>query len=85
MGPEGAVEIVYRRELKEAADPALKRAELVDEYRERHANPYLAAERGIIDDIIDPADTRKVLAGALKVLRTKREELPRRKHGNVPL
>ncbi|MCL4433954.1 MAG: acyl-CoA carboxylase subunit beta [Actinobacteria bacterium] len=85
MGPEGAVEIVYRRELKEAADPVLRRADLVDEYRERHANPYLAAERGIIDDIIDPADTRKVLAGALKVLRTKREELPRRKHGNVPL
>ncbi|MHB8263982.1 MAG: acyl-CoA carboxylase subunit beta [Acidimicrobiales bacterium] len=85
MGPEGAVEIVYRRELKESADPLARRSELVDEYRERHANPYLAAERGIIDDIIDPADTRKVLANALRILRSKREELPRRKHGNVPL
>ena len=85
MGPEGAVEIVYRRELKEASDPVARRSELVDEYRERHANPYLAAERGFIDDIIDPTDTRKVLAGALKMLRSKREELPRRKHGNVPL
>ncbi len=85
MGPEGAVEIVYRRELKEAADPAVRRSELVDEYRERHANPYLAAERGFIDDIIDPTDTRKVLSGALGMLRSKREELPRRKHGNVPL
>ncbi len=85
MGPEGAVEIVYRRELKEAADPAARRSELVDEYRERHANPYLAAERGFIDDIIDPTDTRKVLSSALRMLRSKREELPRRKHGNVPL
>ncbi len=85
MGPDGAVEIVYRRDLKEAADPVARRAELVEEYRERHANPYLAAERGFIDDIIDPTDTRRVLAGALRMLMSKREELPRRKHGNVPL
>ncbi|MDQ6784990.1 MAG: acyl-CoA carboxylase subunit beta [Actinomycetota bacterium] len=85
MGPQGAVDIVYRRELAESADPASRRAELVEEYTERFANPYLAAERGYIDDVIDPADTRKVLARSLDLLRTKREELPRRKHGNVPL
>jgi acetyl-CoA carboxylase carboxyltransferase component len=85
MGPQGAVDIVYRRELAESADPGPRRAELVEEYTERFANPYLAAERGYIDDVIDPADTRKVLARSLDLLRTKREELPRRKHGNVPL
>ncbi|MDQ1393155.1 MAG: hypothetical protein QOF30_2132, partial [Acidimicrobiaceae bacterium] len=85
MGPEGAVEILYRRELAEAADPAARRHELAEEYTERYANPYLAAERGYIDDVIDPADTRAVLARSLDLLRTKREEQPRRKHGNVPL
>jgi acetyl-CoA carboxylase carboxyltransferase component len=85
MGPQGAVEIVYRRELQQAADPAARRAELVSEYTERYANPYAAAERGYVDDVIDPAETRiKVVAG-LAMLRTKREELPRRKHGNMPL
>jgi acetyl-CoA carboxylase carboxyltransferase component len=85
MGPEGAVEILYRRELAEAADPAARRRELAEEYTERYANPYLAAERGYIDDVIDPAETRAVLARSLDLLRTKREEQPRRKHGNVPL
>ncbi len=85
MGPQGAVDIVYRRELATAADPAARRAELVEEYTERFANPYLAAERGYVDDVIDPADTRKVLARSLDLLRSKREELPKRKHGNVPL
>ena len=85
MGPQGAVEIVYRRELQQAADPVARRAELVAEYTEKYANPYAAAERGYVDDVIDPADTRiKVIAG-LHMLRTKREELPRRKHGNMPL
>jgi acetyl-CoA carboxylase carboxyltransferase component len=85
MGPQGAVEIVYRRELAEANDPAARRAELVDEYTEKYANPYAAAERGYVDDVIDPAETRiKIIAG-LEMLRTKREELPRRKHGNMPL
>ena len=85
MGPQGAVEIVYKRELQQAADPVARRAELVSEYTEKYANPYAAAERGYIDDVIDPADTRaKVIAG-LRMLRTKREELPRRKHGNMPL
>ena len=85
MGPQGAVEIVYKRELQQAADPVARRAELVSEYTEKYANPYAAAERGYVDDVIDPADTRaKVIAG-LHMLRTKREELPRRKHGNMPL
>jgi acetyl-CoA carboxylase carboxyltransferase component len=85
MGPQGAVEIVYRRELQQAADPAARRAALVAEYTERYANPYIAAERGYIDDVIDPAETRAKLVAGLEMLRTKREELPRRKHGNMPL
>jgi len=85
MGPQGAVEIVYRRELAESSDPVARRAQLVDEYTEKFANPYLAAERGYIDDVIDPAQTRRVVARSLEMLRSKREELPRRKHGNVPL
>ena len=85
MGPNGAVEIVYRRELVEAADPTRRRAELIDEYTEAYANPYIAAERGYIDDVISPADTRRVICRSLDILASKREELPRRKHGNVPL
>jgi acetyl-CoA carboxylase carboxyltransferase component len=85
MGPNGAVEIVYRRELAEAPDPASRRAELIDEYTERYANPYIAAERGYIDDVISPADTRAVICRSLEILSSKHEELPRRKHGNVPL
>ena len=85
MGPSGAVEIVYRREIASAPDPVAKRAELIEEYTERYANPYVAAERGYVDDVIDPADTRIVLIRSLEMLRTKREELPKRKHGNVPL
>ena len=85
MGPQGAVEIVYRRELTEAGDPVARRAELVEEYTERYATPYIAAERGYVDDVISPADTRKVLSRALALLASKREELPRRKHGNMPL
>ena len=85
MGPNGAVEILYRRELQGAADPEKRRAELIEDYTERFANPYVAAERGFIDDVIDPADTRmKVIAG-LEMLKSKREELPHRKHGNIPL
>ena len=85
MGPQGAVEILYRRELAAAADPVARKAELVEEYTERFANPYIAAERGYVDDVIDPAETRgKVIAG-FELLRSKREELPKRKHGNVPL
>jgi acetyl-CoA carboxylase carboxyltransferase component len=85
MGSQGAVEIVYRRDLADADDPASRRDELIDEYSERYANPYLAAERGYVDDVIDPADTRQLLASSLEVLATKREDLPKRKHGNMPL
>jgi len=85
MGPQGAVEIVYRRELQQAADPVARRAELVNEYTEKYANPYAAAERGFIDDVIDPAETRRKVVAGLRVLRSKREDLPQRKHGNVPL
>jgi acetyl-CoA carboxylase carboxyltransferase component len=85
MGSQGAVEIVYRRELAEAEDPAARRAELIEEYTERFANPYNAAERGYIDDVIDPAETRVKLIASLELLRSKREELPKRKHGNIPL
>jgi acetyl-CoA carboxylase carboxyltransferase component len=85
MGPQGAVEIVYRKELNAAEDPIAKRAELVDEYTERFCNPYVAAERGFVDDVIDPSETRRKLVAGLELLRSKREELPKRKHGNVPL
>jgi len=85
MGPQGAVEIVYRRELQQAADPVARRAELVAEYSEKYANPYAAAERGFVDDVIDPTETRRKVVAGLRVLRSKREDLPQRKHGNVPL
>src|SRR5207237_8927243 len=84
MGPQGAVEIVYRRELESAEDPVARRAELVEEYVERYANPFIAAERGYVDDVIDPADTRRILVRSLELLRSKREDLPKRKHGNMP-
>jgi acetyl-CoA carboxylase carboxyltransferase component len=85
MGPREAVDIIYRREVQQADDPEARKAELVDEYTERYVHPYDAAERGYIDDVIDPADTRSVLIRSLELLRSKREELPKRKHGNVPL
>jgi acetyl-CoA carboxylase carboxyltransferase component len=85
MGPEGAVNVVFRRELEEASDPDAKRAELIADYRERFANPYVAAERGFIDDVIEPRRTRPVLIDALRTAITKREPRPARKHGNIPL
>jgi acetyl-CoA carboxylase carboxyltransferase component len=85
MGPQGAVEIAYRHEIAAAADPATRKVELVEEYTEKFANPYRAAERGFVDDVIDPADTRIMLVAGLDMLRSKREDLPKRKHGNVPL
>jgi acetyl-CoA carboxylase carboxyltransferase component len=85
MGPQGAVEIVHRRELSSAEDPVARRAELVEQYTERYSNPYVAAERGFVDDVIDPAETRRVLVRGLAMLASKREDLPRRKHGNIPL
>jgi len=85
MGPEGAVEIIYRRQLKEADDPVTKKKELADEYREKFANPYIAASRGYIDDIIEPRNTRPRLINALQVFQNKRDENPPKKHGNIPL
>ncbi len=85
MGPQGAVEIVYRRELQQSEDSVSKRAQLVAEYSSKYANPYVAAERGFLDDVIDPAETRIKLCEGLRLLRTKREDVPRRKHGNIPL
>jgi len=85
MGPRGAVEVIHRRDIQQAADPEARRNELVEEYVERTANPYIAAERGYIDEVIDPADTRKAVAGAFRLLESKQERVPDRKHGNVPL
>jgi acetyl-CoA carboxylase carboxyltransferase component len=85
MGPEGAVNIVFRRELERAEDKESRRKELVTEYEQKFANPYLAADRGYVDDVIDPADTRPRLIKALRMLETKREAVPGRKHGNIPL
>lgn len=85
MGPEGAVNIVFRKELEQAADPAARRAELIEAYKAQFANPYTAAERGYVDDVIEPRRTRPVLVGALETALTKREPRPRRKHGNIPL
>jgi propionyl-CoA carboxylase beta chain len=85
MGPDGAVNIVFRGELAEAEDPEARRAELVADYTERFANPYTAAERGYVDDVIEPRRTRPVLISALETALTKREPGPKRKHGNIPL
>jgi propionyl-CoA carboxylase beta chain len=85
MGPEGAVNIVFRKELEEADDPDARREELVADYREQFANPYVAAERGYVDEVIEPRRTRPVLVDALETALTKREPRPRRKHGNIPL
>ena len=85
MGAQGAVNILYRNELKDAADPEKKRAELITEYNETLANPYLAAERGYVDAVIEPSQTREYITKAFRSLKTKRDALPPRKHGNIPL
>jgi propionyl-CoA carboxylase beta chain len=85
MGAQGAVNILYRKELGEAADPQTLRDELITEYNETLANPYLAADRGFIDAVIEPNQTREYITKALRSLRTKRDTLPPRKHGNIPL
>ncbi|MCU0466315.1 MAG: acyl-CoA carboxylase subunit beta [Anaerolineae bacterium] len=85
MGPEGAVEIIYRRDLQQAEDPVALKAKLAAEYREKFANPYIAAARGFVDDVIEPRDTRSRLINALGVLQNKRDENPPKKHGNIPL
>jgi propionyl-CoA carboxylase beta chain len=85
MGPEGAVNIVFRHELEGVDDPETRRAELIAEYKTRFANPYTAAERGYLDEVIEPRRTRPVLIDALETTLTKREPRPARKHGNIPL
>ena len=85
MGPEGAVNIIFRKELDKAKDPLKKRAELVADYKEKFANPYVAAQRGYIDDVIEPRETRPRLINALEMLSNKRDANPAKKHGNIPL
>jgi methylmalonyl-CoA carboxyltransferase large subunit len=85
MGAEGAVEIVFRKEMQEATDKSARRAELISEYRSTFASPYVAAGRRLVDDIIEPANTRRHLAQALEYLRAKRDYRPPKKHGLIPL
>src|SRR3954463_7133859 len=85
MGPDGAVNIIFRNELVESDDPEARRAELAEDYQNRFANPYVAAERGYIDEVIEPKETRPALIRALRLARNKRQSLPARKHGNIPL
>ncbi|MFN7979301.1 MAG: acyl-CoA carboxylase subunit beta, partial [Vicinamibacterales bacterium] len=85
MGAEGAVNILYKREIEKAADPAAMRAEKIAEFREKFANPFVAAERGFIDEVIRPRTTRRRLIQALSTLETKRDRNPPKKHGNIPL
>ncbi len=85
MGPKGAVEIIYKRQIADADDPAATEERFIEQYREKFANPYIAAERGYVDDVIKPSETRRVLIRGLEMLRNKVASNPRKKHGNVPL
>jgi acetyl-CoA carboxylase carboxyltransferase component len=86
MGPEGAVNILYRRELAAAGDNIESfRKEKTEEFRQRFANPYTAAEKGWIDEVIQPRHTRRKLIAALRMLENKTDSMPRKKHGNIPL
>jgi acetyl-CoA carboxylase carboxyltransferase component len=85
MGPQGAVSVIFKREIAQADNPKQRSDELIEEYREQFANPYYAAERGYIDDVIEPRQTRGALIAALRMARDKLVETPRRKHGNIPL
>jgi propionyl-CoA carboxylase beta chain len=85
MGAQGAVNILYRKELAAAEDPAAERARLITEYEDELLNPYVACERGYVDSVIEPSQTRAYIVRALRALRTKRETLPPKKHGNIPL
>ncbi len=85
MGPEGAVNIVYKRELEKSENGTADRAAKIEEFRERFANPYVAAERGYLDAVIRPRDTRRKLIQALEMLENKRDKNPPKKHGNIPL
>jgi propionyl-CoA carboxylase beta chain len=85
MGAQGAANILYRRQLAKADDPEALRAKLVQEYEDTLVNPYVAAERGYVDSVIPPSQTRAYVIKALRMLRNKRESLPPKKHGNIPL
>jgi acetyl-CoA carboxylase carboxyltransferase component len=85
MGVDAAVRIIFRKELADADDATVRQAELVDDYQQRFANPYVAAERGYIDQVIEPRETRPALIKALRLARSKRQSMPPRKHGNIPL
>ena len=85
LGAEGAVNILFRKQIAAAADPALERADLAADYRERFNNPYYAAKAGYVDDILEPAETRPKIIAALGALRDKYAPAPRRKHGNIPV
>jgi acetyl-CoA carboxylase carboxyltransferase component len=85
MGADGAVNILYRRDLTDADNPEETRAELVNDYKDRFANPYRAAEAGFVDDVILPSETRPRLIAALEMLRDKKDHLPAKKHGSIPL
>ena len=85
MGPDGAVSIIFRKEMEKAGNPAARKVELINDYREKFANPYVAAERGYLDDIIEPSETRPRLINALEMLKNKRDSNPAKKHGNIPL
>ena len=85
MGPEGAVGVLYRRELQAAADPEALRKKKVAEFREKFANPYVAADRGFVDEVIEPRKTRRKIIAGLEMARAKRDRNPPKKHGNIPL
>jgi len=85
MGPKGAVEILFKKELADSADPAAATEARIQEYRDTLAHPFVAASRGYVDDVIDPRETRPRLINALDMLRNKRDANPVRKHGNIPL
>jgi len=85
MGAEGAANVLYIKEIQKAEDPVAKRAEIIAKYNEDFANPYVAAGLGYVDEVILPRETRKKLVRALNLLETKRENMPPKKHGNIPL
>jgi acetyl-CoA carboxylase carboxyltransferase component len=85
MGPDGAANIIFKKEIGESADPVATRHQKIEEYREKFSNPFVAAARGYVDDVIEPAVTRARLANALEMLSGKRETRPAKKHGNIPL
>jgi propionyl-CoA carboxylase beta chain len=85
MGPRGAVSVIFKREISQADDPKERSEQLIEEYREQFANPYYAAERGYVDDVIEPRQTRAALIAALRMARDKQVQTPQRKHGNIPL